>query len=666
MGGVSGALRPPWRAIGATAVLAAVAGLVVLGQLLDERAVPLRSVLLTAAIAVSFTPLAMLLLTGAPRHLVGLLMLGAGGAATASVLAASWAGTEPLAWLTQWTGLPPLGLIVLALLVFPDGRLPSRRWWPLAGLVVAATAAAGAALAIAALDHPRTLLTTIGTPLTERATMFKTVAKVAILVLGAGMLGVLWSLWRRWRAAAGEVRQQLACLLPAAVLFPLALALDAVHLTNAAWALAATAVPAAMTVAVLRYRLYDVDRIVNRTLVWLVMSLLVVVGFLALVALLRDLILGGSSSDASLVATGLIAVAFDPVRRRVQHGVDQLLYGDRDNPYKVIAGLGDVHGRTTDPDAVLPLLTGALARSMQVPYVAVELADSDPPRVTVAYGRLTTRVEEFDMIAHGERLGRLLVGTRSSGERFTRQERELLTDAAQYAAVVTEATHLIHDLKDSRERIITAREEERRRLRRDLHDGVGPALTGLSMQVRAARKWVAEPARVSSILDGIAEDLRVCSGEVRQLLDGLPRPPELDDGLEAALRAYCRRFDGATLSVELEVVRGLDGLPAAVEVAAYRIVTEAVTNVVKHARAQQCRVTVGRQRWLSVDIVDDGVGIVAAPGTTSGGGVGLESMRERAAELGGQCVVSGRSPHGTAVRVRLPIPSAAAPHSRAA
>ena len=429
--------------------------------------------------------------------------------------------------------------------------------------------------------------------------------------------------------------------------------IEALNLFPVTWALVAAVVPVAMTVAVLRYRLYDLDRIINRSLVWLVMSLLLIVGFVAIVALLRDVVTDGDDSGASLVATGVMAVAFEPVRRRVQHGVDHLLYGDRDDPYKIIASLGDVHGQTVDPEAMLPLLTKTLARSMQVPYVAVRVAAPDSQRDLVEHGRMTTKVEEFDMVARGAPLGTLLVATRSLGGRFTGRERRLLEDVAQYAAVVTEATRLIRDLQVSRERLIMAREEERRRLWQDLHDSVGPALTGMSMQVRAARKSIREPTRVIRILDDLAADLGFCTSEVRQLLDGLPRPAELDDGLEAALRAQCRRFDDA-LAVDLRIVKRLDGLPAAVEVAAYRIVSEALTNVAKHARAGACQIVVDLGRSLDIDVVDDGIGIADAPAGRSG--IGLDSMRERAAELGGECVVTRGNPRGTMVRVQLPIP----------
>jgi signal transduction histidine kinase len=223
------------------------------------------------------------------------------------------------------------------------------------------------------------------------------------------------------------------------------------------------------------------------------------------------------------------------------------------------------------------------------------------------------------------------------------------------AAVAAEATRLNRDLQMSRERLVTAREEERRRLRRDLHDGLGPSLAGMSMQVRAARKQLPADSRAAEILDTLAVDLKSCTVEVRQLVDEL-RPPALDSGLDAALHTECRRFDVDGLAVSCEVEGSLEGLPAAVEVAAFRIVAEALTNVTRHSRALTCDVTVHRNGALRVQIVDDGIGIDIA--SSARAGVGLSSMRERAAELGGDCTIGPAPGRGTSVRVKLPLGSA--------
>ncbi len=222
--------------------------------------------------------------------------------------------------------------------------------------------------------------------------------------------------------------------------------------------------------------------------------------------------------------------------------------------------------------------------------------------------------------------------------------------AARAAWATAEATRLNRDLQTSRERLVTAREEERRRLRRDLHDGLGPSLAGMSMQLRAARRLLPGDSRAAEILDALAADLTSCTVEVRQLVDGL-RPPALDRGLDAALRAECERFDADGLSVHCELDGSLEGLSAAVEVAAFRIVAEALTNVARHSRAHTCHVAVHRNGDLRVEVVDDGIGLASA----ARAGVGPSSMRERAAELGGDCIIGPAPGRGTSVRLALPL-----------
>jgi two-component system, NarL family, sensor kinase len=254
----------------------------------------------------------------------------------------------------------------------------------------------------------------------------------------------------------------------------------------------------------------------------------------------------------------------------------------------------------------------------------------------------------------------LLVGTRTSGAHFVHRECRLLQNVAQHAAVAAEATRLISDLRDSRERLIVAQEEERRRLRRDLHDGVGPSLAGMSMQVRAARKVVVGQERVEQILANLDEDLRRCNAEMRVLVDRL-RPPALDRGLEAALRGECGRFDSTALAVRLDVSGSLEGLPAAVEVVAYRILSEALANVARHSQARTCWVTVVRDEMLVLVVQDDGIGL----GHQVRRGVGLSSMQERAAEIGGTCQVTSADGSGARVEIRLPVTPASEQRSTA-
>ncbi|GIJ63647.1 sensor histidine kinase [Virgisporangium aurantiacum] len=643
----------PWWVVSG---LVAVAALVVVGQVLGPTDEPAGPIALTSAIAASCIVMGLMVLFAVPRHVVGRLLVAAGAFAALSVAGASWASVTPLAWLSQWTWWPPYGLIALALLLFPDGRPPGRRWAALAVAIPVATATVAVALAIAALDHPTTLLVDTSEPISARAQAFVFVAAGGMVLTLLCMVGVLVSLIVRWRRADGDTRRQLACLLPAAVIFVLAL-IAGPFVGDAAAVIVGVAIPAGMMLAILRYRLYNLDTIINRTLVWLVMTLLVVGAFVAVVAMIRQSVTWMSTGRyESLVATGVVAVAFEPVRRQVQRGVNRLLYGERDDPYLVIARLGQVLGRSAAADA-LPRLTATIARSLQVPYVAVTTDQGDDPTPLAEAGRPGTPMEAFPMTVHGRQVGRLLVATRNPNGRFTRRERRLFTDLALHAAVAVETARLIRDLRLSRERLVKAREEERRRLRRDLHDGVGPALTGISLQVRAVQRLVTGNQRARAQLVTLLSDLDVCGSELRQVVDQL-RPPALDGGLEGALRVELTRYQSDRLAVDVSAAGDLTDLPAAIEVAAWRIVAEAVTNVTRHANASACQVTVRRDDdGLYLEILDDGVGIDAevVAARARKGGLGIESFHSRADELGGHCVVEKVDPTGTAVRVWLPV-----------
>jgi two-component system NarL family sensor kinase len=269
------------------------------------------------------------------------------------------------------------------------------------------------------------------------------------------------------------------------------------------------------------------------------------------------------------------------------------------------------------PGPVVPALAETIALAFRVPYVGIEVEHE----LVGAHGEATGPVEAFDLTAAGRPLGHLLV-TRPS-------------DTVQSA----------------RERLVTAHEEERRQLRRTVCDGLEPALAGMAMQLYAARRHAAGSGRMVSILDALAGDLRSCMTEVRELVDRL-WSPALDHGLASALQAECRRQNASPV-VRLEVEGDLTGLPAAVEVAAHGVVADALADVARRGRARQCVVTVRRTGHLTVEIVDDGT----APHAPEYRANALKAARERVAELGGGCSVAPVAPHGTAVRVWLPVPA---------
>jgi signal transduction histidine kinase len=234
----------------------------------------------------------------------------------------------------------------------------------------------------------------------------------------------------------------------------------------------------------------------------------------------------------------------------------------------------------------------------------------------------------------------------------------LLDDLARQAGIAVHAVRLSADLQHSRERLVTAREEERRRLRRDLHDGLGPTLASIAQRIEVAALLVStDPARSTALLHDLEGQVRATIGDIRRLVYDL-RPPTLDQhGLAGAIRAEVGRWREGALQVGLEAAEPLPPLPAAVEVAAYRIVQEALTNVVRHAHAQHCTIGLrpaaeATRAWLEVEIADDGRGLPARYQA----GVGLTAMRERVEELGGSWRIEPNAVRGTRVSARLPLP----------
>jgi two-component system, NarL family, sensor kinase len=261
------------------------------------------------------------------------------------------------------------------------------------------------------------------------------------------------------------------------------------------------------------------------------------------------------------------------------------------------------------------------------------------------------------VLRHGDdNLGELIVGLRSGEARPASSDTRVLDLLAAPIAVAVRAKALAEGLRDSRERVIAAREEERRRIRRDLHDGLGPVLTGVVLNAEAAvRLAPANPERAVALLAGLRDQTTSALAEIRRLVYEL-RPPALDSlGLAGALREYAmvlsRRADGAPLEIQVDADDELDQLPAAVEVAAYRIATEALTNVTRHSSARAAMVRIRREAsMVCVSVHDNGVNV----GAGWQPGVGLTSIRERAAELGGSCTIR-HDRTGGRVDVRLPV-----------
>ena len=401
------------------------------------------------------------------------------------------------------------------------------------------------------------------------------------------------------------------------------------------------------------------DRFLSRSIVYAALTGVIVVTYAASVVLLRSLLPGETPYAVALLSTGAAALVALPLRDRLQRGVSRLLYGDRDDPYRAIARLGTHLEASVGADQVPTVVVDTVAQALRLPFVAMELTDVDGPILAAAHG--TQPTGDLDLLYlpltyRGEDLGNLILAPRSPGETLNRADRRLLADLGRQAGPAIQAARLTADLRRSRERLVTTREEERRRLRRDLHDGVGPSLAGALMKMEVARARLSDdPDTAHRLLGELTADTRQTIDEVRRLTYDL-RPPALDElGLVGALREQIATFAGASaqpLMVEIEATE-LPPLPAAVEVAAYRIGLEALTNVIRHAAAERATLRLSQDGGdLVVEVEDDGRGVDQVPHP---GGVGHRSMVERAEELGGRVVVTDATPRGTLVRARLPL-----------
>lgn len=491
------------------------------------------------------------------------------------------------------------------------------------------------------------------------------------LFLGSIILAVGTQIHRYRRVADAVQRQQMKWvvfglgLLPATVVFQLL----ASAVMPAAWVallgillfqLAFLVVPVTIALAMLRYRLWDIDPVINRTLVFGALTLVVVVLYGLLVGGMAFLMGTQVGWGAAVIAAAVVALVAHPLRVRLQGAANRLMYGDRDDPVAVLTQLGRSMEATADPGAALPVLAETVATSLRLPYVGIDLELDDGFETVAEHGQPVAEPAVFPMAYHGQGVGRLVVGRRAVGEAFSPLDERLLSDIARQAGATAHALRLNADLQRSRVSLVTAREEERRRLRRTLHDGLGPQLATLTLKIDTARNLLArDPLAAEAILVELKAATQAAVGDVRSLVYDL-RPPALDQlGLVGALRVVAAAIgnDDAGyhgqkgLAVEVRAPEELPQLPAAVEVAAYRIAAEAVTNAVRHAQASRCTIWLCLDDRLYLAVEDDGVGLPEGVHP----GVGLTSMQERATELGGTCTVQRRPEGGTRVAVALPL-----------
>ena len=650
---------------------AAIAGVAVTGMSFpaarDSFMVP------NAALGFACAACGLLIAWHRPANRLGWLLLAAG------VCCSVTAGVTPWLARAMTDGSPPalvrtlgtvyglawpwaVGLFVpMTLLLFPDGRLPGRRW-----RVVVAAAVINAPAQVLSFSYGSGwsgLQDQVGTAAEARGRSWLALPDSTPAALGHvsdGVLGLVFAaaiaglVVRYVRGGEQERRQLLWLMLATAVttvVFIASRATTADHPGVPVLMLTVGAlIPASIVVAVLRYQLLDIRLVWARSVTYALLTAGAVGVYLALVQATDSLLSRRVGPGSSLIATVVIAAGFNPVRVWLQRTVDRMLYGQRADPVRAASTVtAQLSAGVQSPEDLLPVLCDTL----RLPYAALRDGMSPPAE----HGSRPQRCELFALSYGSALTGHLEVGMRPGEHRLDARDRAVLELVAAPIGVALHATSLSRDVLRSRRQIVAAREEERRRLRRDLHDGLGPLLTGMGFQADAVSNVVHDdPERAAALAQAIRTSTDAALEDVRRLLYEL-RPLVLDDlGLVEAVRRHAqqlqRRADGSPLTVTVCAPQPLPALPAAVEVVAYRILTEALTNVARHSHAASAEVLVtASSGQLLLTVQDD-----AAPnGRTSWQpGIGLTSMRERVAELDG-VAEAGPTRQGGRVHARIPL-----------
>ncbi|MGZ8690885.1 MAG: GAF domain-containing sensor histidine kinase [Aeromicrobium sp.] len=597
-----------------------------------------------------------------PEQPIGWLLLGSGSALILSSLvadgrlAALGAGPRSawLAWSSDvcW----PLGFPVLLAfgpLLFPDG-LPTRRWGPVVGMGAVGLLAAilGAALSPwdahthAGLDHP--FVTSQSAPLAQSGYLVG-----QVLVLATACAGLVAGVMR-YRHGTDLVKAQLRLLLVvafASLSWFLALHVAGIlsDLPRAVEELSPVLVlvgfPVAIVVALVRHRVFDLDLIVNRAAVALFMVILLGAGYVAIIGGLSWSVSSQWSWLPGTLAAVAVAIAFQPLLRKLQERVGRTIRGNSTDRFQVLSDFEAETDRGITPQHLTQQLADVAARTVRSPNVDVILSDGT---VASAGRKRSLPSHDIPLISRGEQIGTLSVRARSATERYTELDVELLNSLGRQASTAIRLARLAEELGRAQERAAAELLAERERLRRDLHDELGPRLAGVTYLLHALTPVV--PPAETALLDQASAELRDAIEDVRRLAHDL-RPSVLEEhGLRNALSRHADLMAAAS-DLDITIISGeVPQLSVRVETALYRIALEALSNVGRHSEATRC--------WIVLDTVDDCVILEVRDDGTGlavprGSGLGFTSMNARASDLGGTFEVLGQG--GTTVRVQVPL-----------
>lgn len=589
-------------------------------------------------------------------------MAGLGAAYCGAALAEGWPGADWGAWVTSWA-LPLEGALgATAILYFPDGRIQGRAWRMAAWTPFAVVAASclltmvvpgnlvllhDTSPAVGALPNPAGL---------EAMAGLVGVQKVLKLSVDVALTLVSLVIAVRFLRAKGLRRRQLKWMALDQVAAPVVIIpiiILAPGLFFPAAVVAHLLDDGILTFTILRWRVLGIDVVVRRSVLVAAMLGTALGTYVAMVAVVGA-VLGGTGPLVSAVAATAAVFAFAPLSAAMRARVNRLFYGRRDDPYAVIAALVRHLSAASDPEEGVRRLVDTLAEELRLPFVELTSESGD---LVVVRGSQESGDEplSFPLRHHGVRVGTLRVGHRRGQSSMSPGEQGLLIEISDEVGAAVHSAVLVQELGEARERLVLTREEERRRLQRDLHDGLGPQLTAVTLKMDAARNRLRrDPDGAEALLAESSADARAAVKDVRRLVYALGDPSLDALGLVAALQDHIDRFQHGRddLTVTFTASTPMAALPLAVEVAAFRIASEALNNAVRHGEAHHCHIDLAADVALHLVIQDDGNGF----STEWISGVGIRSMRERAAELGGSCRIGPTSNGGTRVTATIPLP----------
>ncbi|MFD8321727.1 sensor histidine kinase [Kitasatospora purpeofusca] len=584
-------------------------------------------------------------------------VLLAGAAAHAGPVAQALGAALLLASVTLFV------FVSLALpLWLPEGRLPGGPGRAFVAAVLVWSALHACAVRLGQkLPYYGDVLVPGGAPIDE---WHATLVAWGIVVISLTVAAV------RWRRSARPHRSVTAVLVPYLVWLVttnIALQLGSAESVAAVAYFAGSALwmLGAVGYAFTRDRSRYLDRATRRMLSVLALIALLIAGYLGIALLLRRALPTASNAGAQLLAAGALAIGglLGPTTRWVVRAVDRFYYGDRARPYQVVRALAERLSRAVSPADAPPLLCDTVVGALGLPGARVVLHTRTGPHELASVGTVGPNSQVFPLSYEGAVIGDLYAPPRAGQPELDAQDHEVLRFLADQAAPAIASLRMYEELQRGRRQIVLAREEERRRLRHDLHDGLGPTLSGLRLGVDTARATVPEGSSAARSLRAVSAGIGQAIDELRRITEGLAPAALAGEGLAVALRRLVAELDGPRVRIALVLDPDPPpGLAAAVEVAALRISGEALHNVLRHSAAGQARLTLRvRPEAVVVEVWDDGRGfppdrsvpVGAAGPRRAGSGLGLRSMAERAEELGGR-FTTGNHDGGALVRAELP------------